>query len=322
LYDPPVRFHAIMRIRDEGDIIAQNLRHHLTWADALHVLDTGSVDDTWEIVRSIAREDRRVNLLGREPIRYCDGLLAYVFDRARTHFRDGDWIARPDADEFFEAPPPRFVRERLERGEGLVRVLMHEFVLTRSDVLAWDEGRESLADRARPIQERRLRYYLDPYPEVRLFRYRRGMRWPITRTSPWHPGLIAYERIPVRHYRCRDVAQVRLRCAIRRAMIAGTPASMPIGEHWRHDWEYWIWPDDNPRLRTLPLGASLPESRSPRSSAGTAKRRRQEWAYRLGLARLAQLNKPGWDRAIAHQPLTPDFQQRIRETMDRLQPQH
>ncbi len=306
-----------MRVRDEGDIIAQNLRHHLAWADAVHVLDMGSLDDTWDIVQSIAREDPRVRPIAYEPLRYSDGLLAYLFDRARAHFRDGDWIARPDADEFFEIAPPRFVRERLEWGETQVRVLMHEFVLTRADVAAWESGRESIADRARPIHERRLRYYLDPYPEVRLFRYRRGMRWPITRMSPWHPGLMAYERIPVRHYRCRDVAQVRVRCAVRRAMVGEVRDAWRVGEHWERDWTYWIWPDDQPRLRTLEPGGALPESRSERASAGTWTRRRQTWSYRLGLARLAQLTKPGWDAARPLERLTPEFQDRLRETIAR-----
>ena len=43
------RFHALLPVRDEADIIGQSLRHMLTWVDAIYVFDNGSVDDTWEI---------------------------------------------------------------------------------------------------------------------------------------------------------------------------------------------------------------------------------------------------------------------------------
>ena len=63
-----MRFHALLPVRDEADIIGQCLRHLLTWADAVHVFDTGSVDDTWEIVGDLASRDERVRLLGRDPV--------------------------------------------------------------------------------------------------------------------------------------------------------------------------------------------------------------------------------------------------------------
>src|SRR5437762_68452 len=47
-------FHALLPVRDEGDIIRQCLEHLLVWADSVYIFDTGSVDDTWEIAREIA----------------------------------------------------------------------------------------------------------------------------------------------------------------------------------------------------------------------------------------------------------------------------
>ena len=43
-----MRFHGMMLLRDERDIIVQNLTHLLTWINALYVLDLGSTDGTWK----------------------------------------------------------------------------------------------------------------------------------------------------------------------------------------------------------------------------------------------------------------------------------
>ena len=63
-----MRFHALLPVRDEADIVGQCLRQLLTWADAVYVFDTGSVDDTWEIVRDLASGDDRVRLLGKDAV--------------------------------------------------------------------------------------------------------------------------------------------------------------------------------------------------------------------------------------------------------------
>src|ERR1044071_5132336 len=50
---------GIMVVRDEGDIIGEVLAHVMSWADSLHVHDTGSSDGTWEVVREWAARERR-----------------------------------------------------------------------------------------------------------------------------------------------------------------------------------------------------------------------------------------------------------------------
>jgi len=64
------RFHALLPVRDEADIVGQSLRHLLTWADAVYVFDTGSVDETWEIVQDFAGKDRRVIPLKKDAVLY------------------------------------------------------------------------------------------------------------------------------------------------------------------------------------------------------------------------------------------------------------
>jgi|GEM_PF-4294901 len=47
-----MKFHSLLPVRDEADIINQYLQSFLTWADSIYVFDTGSVYNTWEIIHA------------------------------------------------------------------------------------------------------------------------------------------------------------------------------------------------------------------------------------------------------------------------------
>lgn len=306
-------FHGLLVIRDEADIISQTLTHLLTWADGIYILDTGSTDGTWDIVNDIASREKRIVPMMTTPAYWSLGLRAMLFDKYRPRFRRGDWIARLDADEFYHISPPEFVSTHVEKHEGRIRVQMFEFVLTRSMVNAWEQKAESTTDRARPISDRRRIYYIDPHPEVRLFRYRPSMKWPATRAVPWNDGLTAFERIPIRHYRCRDPLQVQARCFLRSRMRRGqattTPDGIPI-THWAvDDWNYWVWADDNPRLRTWAPGTDLPIAKSPRLARGTLPYLSRRAFYASGLAPLIDRFKPGYDPSFKPDPIPDSLQQ-------------
>ncbi len=288
-------FHGIMVLRDEGDIVAQSLAHLLTWVDSLHVYDTGSTDGTWEMVQEVASRDRRVTAVGRECVRFENGLRAMVFDRARAGYRDGDWIARLDADEFYHVSPREFVRERLGRADGRVFGQIFDFMLTRSEVAAWEAGRETLADRARPIEERRRRYVVQEFPEPRLFRYRRGMKWPQDRHMPRLAGAIARARVAVRHYRWRDPVQAAARCVLRTAMRA---SGARVNVHWAlENWRDWVRDDADPQLGTHAPGAALPDPGLTNHLASGWRGGVQRVLYGAGLERVGDLVVGGFDRA-------------------------
>ncbi len=91
----------MLPVRDEADIIAPCLENLLSWADAIYVYDTGSIDGTWEIIQNVASRDRRIHLLGHEDVYFNDTLVrGWMFEQARKNMRDGDWFLRVDADEF------------------------------------------------------------------------------------------------------------------------------------------------------------------------------------------------------------------------------
>lgn len=251
------RIHALLLVRDEGDIIEQCLDHLLTWAEGVYVLDTGSTDATWDIVRSrAAREPSRVFASQTDAAFQC-GLRSILFRRHRRHFRPGDWIARVDADEFYHTDPREFLRESVAPHEGRVAALQYLFVLTRPEADAWHDGRETLADRARPIEDRRRHYMLDGFPELRFFRYRPTMRWFPERPDPANPGPVAARRIPIRHYRFRDPPQIRARMQLRQRVAAATPL---VGRHWANERiHHAVFNADDPRLHHWQPGTPLPD---------------------------------------------------------------
>jgi glycosyltransferase involved in cell wall biosynthesis len=128
----------------------------LTWVDAVYVFDTGSVDDTWDIVQDVATRDERVVPLRKEPVYFSETRLrGWMFQQARQQMRDGDWFLRVDADEFHHMPPPEFVRTQLRKHETIAYHQYYNFCLLESEVRDWEKGRETLADRGRPIEANR-----------------------------------------------------------------------------------------------------------------------------------------------------------------------
>ena len=254
-----MKFHAMLPVRDEADIIGQCLRHLLSWADAIYVFDTGSSDETWEIVQQFAAEDKRVVPLKRDSVFFSDKRLrGWMFYQARRRMRPGDWFLRVDADEFHHISPRDFVKTRIRRHETLAYHQYYDFRLIASEVEDWQQGRETLADRKRPIEERRRWFIPSLYTEPRLCRYRESMQWPETVSFPYNAGYVAVERLPIRHYPHRDPFQLAFRCKLRAAMTA-YPENAGNG-HWaKADWREHVLANNSPDLRYWKPGTALPE---------------------------------------------------------------
>ena len=256
-----MRFHALLPVRDEADIVGQCLAHLLTWVDAVYVFDTGSVAETWEIVQDFAGRDKRVVALRKDPVYFSETRLrGWMFHQARQQMRDGDWFLRVDVDEFHHIPPPEFVRTRMRKHETIAYHQYYNFALRASEVKAWEAGEETLADRARPIADRRQWFIPSVYSEPRLCRYRETMQWPATVSFPCNAGFVARERLPIRHYPHRDPAQLNRRCLLRAFMMTDPTHDGKSFMHWNvGEWREFITPDDVPELKHWQPGTELPE---------------------------------------------------------------
>ncbi|MBA3832902.1 MAG: glycosyltransferase family 2 protein [Chthoniobacterales bacterium] len=259
-----MRFFCLLPVRDEADIIAQCLDHLLRWADAIYVFDTGSVDNTWEIVQELSTRDNRVIPLRKEPVFFSETRLrGWMFHQARKQMRDGDWFLRVDADEFHHIPPPQFVKDCMRKHETIAYHQYYDFRLTEPEVKAWECGEETLTDRERSIADRRRHYTISSYSEPRLCRYRSTMHWPETVSFPFNAGYVARERLPIRHYPHRDPVQLERRCRLRKIMMADPGNrrnwSRPELHHWAETaWRKFITPADLPELKLWKTGTDLP----------------------------------------------------------------
>lgn len=231
----------------------------MTWADAIYVFDTGSLDESWEIVQQFAAAERRVIPLRKDSVFFSDKRLrGWMFHQARKRMRQGDWFLRVDADEFHHLPPPEFVKTRMRKHETVAYHQYYDFRLTSHEVEGWEAGKETLADRIRPIQERRRWFTPSVYTEPRLCRYRDSMQWPEMVSFPYNAGYLAVERLPIRHYPHRDPAQLERRCRLRTIMMA-EPENTCV-RHWAlSNWREHIAADGSPDLHYWKPGTNLPE---------------------------------------------------------------
>jgi len=228
-----MRFHGLMLLRDEQDIIVQNLTHLLSWIDTLYILDLGSTDGTWDVVQDFAARDKRLVPFKRSPIIYTDNLRCVIFDQYRDRFDPGDWVMKIDADEFYHLTPPDFVKQRLRLLDTAVWLQWYFFRLTRGEVDAYESGAvDVMADRQRTITDRRRHYKISEYAEPRMFRYRRAMQWPENVSFPFNAGFVSRQRIPIRHYPHRDPLQMESRFRLRAKMMT---LRAHAGGHWKLD---------------------------------------------------------------------------------------
>ena len=191
----------------------------------------------------------------------------------------------------------------------------YDFRLTAAEVQAWQAGKETLADRARPIEQRRRFFTVSAYSEPRLCRYRATMRWPPTVSFPFNAGFRARARLPIRHYPHRDPVQLERRCRLRAAMMADADNrrhwSRPDAHHWsQSDWRSFIVPADHPDLHYWQPGSPLPEFRFTDHLAKPHMRAAQRLAHACLLPALDRL-RPGYPDGAYPQRVSPAEANRI-----------
>lgn len=315
-----MKFVCLLPVREEADIIHQCLEHLLLWADAICVFDTGSVDDSWEIVQAFASRDKRVKPMRKEPVYFSEPRLrGYMFHVARQQMRDGDWFLRVDADEFHHIPAPEFVKNWMRNHETIAYHQYYEFCLTESEVKAWERGEETLADRVRPIGERRRHYTISSYSEPRLCCYRSTMQWPPTVSFPFNAGFVGRERLPIRHYPHRDPVQLERRCRLRAVMMADAENrsnwSRPERHHWAEaEWRQFITPDDLPGLKYWEAGTDLPLVHQTNHLKPPHLRALQRLIHATALP-LLDRTRPAFSEDAAPQPIPDDVVKQLQSDL-------
>jgi len=309
-------FHVLLPIRDEADIIRQCLSCLLNWADAVYVFDTGSIDESWEIVQDFAERDRRVIPLKKEPVFFSENRLrGWMFNEVRPRMRDGDWFLRVDADEFHDVYPPEFVTTHMRPHETIAYHQYYDFKLTQSEAKAWEEGNETLADRTRPIEDRRRWFIPSVYSEPRLCKYRTTMRWPSSVSFPYNAGFVARARLPIRHYPHRDPVQLSRRCRLRAIMMGDLENrsnwSRTELHHWAEsEWRRFITPDTDQNLSYWRPGSKLPKV-TLLNHLAKPEIRILQWILHPNVARALDHCRTGWPVTSYPQQIPDEVRQRL-----------
>lgn len=213
-----MRIHGLYLVKNEKDVVCDSLAAASNWCDNIYVFDNGSTDGTWQLVQEIARNNPHVVPFKQDTSPFCDGLRSDIFESYRSEAKAGDWWCRLDADEFYVDNPKEFLTS-VPASVDLVWAAMFSYYFTDRDATRYEQD-PALFQSDGPVQER-LRYYVNHWSELRLFRHRRTLVW--TRKTGFPEGLSAREvysrRIRVKHFPYRSPAQIECRLDTRRAAI-------------------------------------------------------------------------------------------------------
>lgn len=235
-----MKIFGLTVVKNEGDIIGQTLTAALAWCDRIAVLDNDSDDDTVAEVEAVAAaHPDRIEFIGRYTGAFHNDLRMIPFQRLFGEASTDDWWCRLDGDEFYPQDPKAFLAA-LSPLECRVNAINLFYEYTDVDWSAWQAGQESLADRQRPIHERR-RYYRAAYEELRFMRHHPKLRWCGGEHWPTPRGPLAAHRIVMQHFRARDPEQLQRRLAVRQ--IAAERGRRKPDHHWRvsaSDWQSQI----------------------------------------------------------------------------------
>src|SRR5882724_1118762 len=210
-----MRIHGLCIVKNEADILRQSLHAARTWCDAIYVLDNGSSDGTWELVKDLARDDPAIVQWKQEAVPFRVGLWAEVFHAFAERARKGDWWVRLDADEFYIDEPRAFLSS-VPRSAGCVWYASVCYYFSTEELRRYQADPSQFADDV-PITEK-CRHYFNHWSEIRFVRHEamepwQGIKgWPENLASRVHSH---QRRIRCRHFPYRSPAQIERRIATR-----------------------------------------------------------------------------------------------------------
>lgn len=150
------RLVMTLLVRDEADIVAENVAWHLSQGiDHVIAMDNASTDGTDAALRPFA-EDGRLTLLYEPSTAYRQGEWATRMALMAREEQSADWIFCNDADEFWRAPTGD-LRDGLPDDPALLVCRRHNMISSREmlETAHWAEV---------------LTYRADPAPELPSFR--------------------------------------------------------------------------------------------------------------------------------------------------------
>ena len=95
---------AISRVKNEIDIVEAFARHNVQHCDKLIVMDDGSTDGTYDVLRALQRSGLPLVVLRAPEVGYFQSRHMTRLFRIAVERFNADWVVPIDADEFLETP--------------------------------------------------------------------------------------------------------------------------------------------------------------------------------------------------------------------------
>ena len=205
-----MKIYSISVVKNEQDVIELSLVKALEWSDKIFVLDNGSADNTWDIIKNLSKKDSRIIAWKQLNIPFYEGLRSEVFNEFKSVAEEGDWWCfRLDADEFYIDNPRYFLNKISTRHHYICKDSI-EYYLTFHDLedLNFEENFSNLIDKIRFHDKL-------TYREARFFRHRKKMTWNPKDSFPKHMGIVSPKLIRAKHYQYRSPKQIQKRLDVR-----------------------------------------------------------------------------------------------------------
>jgi len=206
-----MKLNAICVLKNEADIIGATLKNALRFCDNIYLLDNGSDDGSWELIKAMAKQEPNLHLIGQTHEVFKNQLRNRIYNLLHRNFSDDDWWYILDADELLDCDPKPMLQRAAETGHASMDVWQAQFYFTDQDLADFD-----FEDRTLPIPERRF-YYKINWREVRFFTNSSSQSWPES-VSGRIPARCKrkYPKAPIcRHYAERTPEQIFKRRQIR-----------------------------------------------------------------------------------------------------------
>lgn len=233
-----MRIHGLCLVKNEADIVKQGLTAARQWCDYIYVLDNGSTDGTWEIVREMSKKDPGIVAWKQDPLAFTDALRCYIYREFKGNALPGDWWARVDPDEFYVEDPREFLAA-VPRRDGYVWYASLSFYFSTEEARRYEIDPGQFADEV-PITDK-CRHYFSHWSEPRFVRHEHMEPWRGEGEHFWPgwPEQLLYRarshqrRILCRHFSYRSPSQIELRLKTRAANAVNG------GEFWPEAVKNW-----------------------------------------------------------------------------------
>ena len=231
-----MEIHAMLLVKNEADILEETLSAALHWSDHIYVLDNGSTDGTWEMVKELAQKHAEIVPFKQDDVMFSRALRADIFNAFRSNAGPQDWWCEMDSDEFYIDDPRIFLAKIPDRFQTVYSASLN-YYFTNEDLSLY---KQDPVEYLRAPVQKRLRYYVANHGEPRFFRHNEGIVWTRSHDYGGYPpevlfGPPAYPvRIWLKHYQYRFPEQIQQRLLIRRPAIeAGRAFQHEAKEDWR-----------------------------------------------------------------------------------------